>query len=215
MQLRRHVKLGFILILIGMTPLLYTTYRTFAHNWTPLTVPVILTPGEFQSPDFKTDLTGTYIVSLVFERGLPFGKEVSDKERCMIGDDFPKGSCNSDTRTLYVNWSVVPGTASMGLATEYKPGTFSFTSDKIEAELGRFEAKRGNPQKITLKILRNAGTLNAAHPKLKVEAHRIYWEEWIILGQLAFLWAIVLGAVGVGCIVLPRLFRRGKTRPSI
>ncbi len=203
--IRPHVKAGFIVIVVGIMPFLYTSYRTHSHNWTPLSVPLVITPGDFESPEFTTDLTGTYIVSLVFDP-LADGK----KEDCLIGEEIVKGSCQDIPRTLYLEWSVLAsGTTGVPLAP-YEPHAFSGSPGEDGTEIGLFEAKRGNRQRIRLKILKDAGELNAAHPKLTVEAHRAYWEQWVILGQLAFLSAIFFAAVGLGLILVPLLFRRTK-----
>ena len=188
--------------------MIYTTYRTHSHNWTPLSVSLDLHPGEFRSPEFETDLTGTYVVSLAFDNTL-----AARKEDCMMGEDFPKGACGIGARTLFLEWSVAGASGSTSPAP-YEPHAYSGSPGEMETEVGRFETKRGEHQKIVLNILTDAGELNAAHPKLVVEAHKIFWEKWVILWQLAFLWAISLGTVGIGLMVLPMFFRRSKTRPA-
>ena len=203
--IRRHVKAGLITIAVGILPLLYTFYRVHSHNWRPLSVPVVLTPRDFESPEFTTDLTGTYIVSLVFS---PVADD--DKEDCQIGEEIVKGTCQDIPRTLYLEWSVLAGGGTVVPASPYEPHAFSGSPGEVGTEVGRFDAKRGNRQRIRLRILNDAGELNADHPKLIVEAHRIYWEQWIILGQLAFLFAIFFATVGLGLILVPLLFRRTK-----
>src|SRR5579864_4672690 len=174
-----------------------------SHHWTPLSVSLNLRRGEFRSPEFETDLTGTYVVSLAVDNAVTAGKE-----GCMTG-----ATCGSTARTLFLEWSVAGVSGSTSRAP-YEPHAFSGTPGKMETEVGNFEAKRGERQKIVLNILTEAGELNAAHPKLVVEARRIYWEKWVILGQLAFLGAIVFSTVGIGFIVLPMFFRTGKLRSA-
>ena len=207
-RVRRHVKVGLAILILGLSPLIYTTYRAHSHNWIPLSVSLTLHPGEFRSPEFETDLSGTYIISLVFDNTLATGKE-----DCMMGEDFPKGSCGSGARTLFLEWSVAGVSGSTSPAA-YEPHAYSGSLGGTETEVGRFEAKRGERQRIVLNILTDAGELNAAHPKLMVEAHRMYWEKWVILGQLAFLCAIALSAVGIGSMVLPLFFRRSKSHSA-
>jgi hypothetical protein len=91
-----------IIAAAGMLPWLYSSYHVYSHNWTPLLVPVVLTQREFDSPEFTTDLTGTYVASLVFE---PTADD--EKEDCQIGDELVKGRCNAIPRTLYLEWSVL------------------------------------------------------------------------------------------------------------
>jgi hypothetical protein len=196
MRLRftRNAKLGLALILTGILPVMYTTHRLHAHNWDPLEVPVVLLPGEFQSPDFVTDLDGTYIVSLAFDT-----MQDQTREDCLIGWDFPQGSCNNISPTLNFDWAVQGDVADIENAGHFKIYGMSGSGDD-EAQLGTFDAKRGGHQKITLRILGDAGELNAAHPRLKVEAHFVYWETLIIENQMA--WLLALGAVIASIILI-------------
>jgi hypothetical protein len=203
-EFQTHAKVGLTIILVGLAPLLYTTYRTGSHNWTPLSVSVDLKRREFRSPEFETDLTGGYVVSLAFDNGLD-----ASKEYCLMGER----DCGNGGRTLFLEWSVAGGAGSTSPA-QYEPHAFSGSPGQAETEVGRFEAKRGELHRVVLNILADAGELNAAHPKLIVEAHSIYWEKWIILGQLALLCAIVLGAVGIGLIVIPILLRRNRPQSA-
>lgn len=203
--IRPHVRAGLIIIVVGILPLLYTIYRTHSHNWRPLSVSVVLTPKDFESPEFTTDLTGTYIVSLVFD---PMADH--KKEDCQIGAEIVKGTCQDIPRTLYLDWSVFANATAVVSVAPYKPHAFSGSPGEDGTEIGQFEATRGGRRRIRLRILNDAGDLNAAHPKLIVEAHRVYWEQWVILGQLAFLAAIFFAALGLCVIFGPLLFRRRK-----
>jgi len=202
-QVPTHIRAGVIVVALGLLPWVYTTYRVYSHNWIPLLVPVALTPREFESPEFTTDLTGTYVVSLVFEP-MPDGK----KEDCQIGEELGRGSCAAAARTLYLDWSVFADGKDLSPAATYKPYAFSGSPGELGTEIGRFEGTRGHRQAIRLDILNDAGELNSAHPKLRVEAHRVYWEEWVIFRQLAFFCAVLFAAVGLAVVFLPLWLRR-------
>lgn len=206
MQIPTHVRVGVTILAVGVLPWLYTTYPLNSHNWDPLTVPVALLPGEFESPPFKTDLTGTYVVSLVFEP-MPDAR----KQDCQIGEELVKWSCVVTPRTLYLNWSVLAGGKEVVAPSPYSPRVFSSSPGEDETELGTFEGKNGQWQTIRLNVLSDAGELNSAHPRLKVEAHRVYWEKWVIFGQLAFLCGGLLALIGLAVIFLPQLLYRRPT----
>ncbi len=181
MRLKQHFLVGSCIFISGALPYLYTVFRYKQHNWTPLTYPIVLKPGITESPYFRTDLNGTYLLSLVFDT-MPDLR----REDCLIGDDFPTGSCKGVERTLYFGWKVVRGSAQIIQSGQYDHAWSSGSGD-VEAGIGGFEGRRGGWQKIVLNVTQDASELNAAHPRLQVEAHWSYWENWIMLGQLAIL----------------------------
>jgi len=193
-----NVKIGLVIVLAGMLPLLYTTYLLHSHNWYPLKVPVALLPGEFQSPDFVTDLDGTYIVSLAFDP-----MQDMTREDCLIGWDFPRGSCKNISPTLDFDWTVLGDVTNIEHAGHFEVYAMSGAGED-EVQFGRFEARRGGHQRIILKILSDAGELNGAHPRLKVEAHHVYWEKWVIYRQFAWLLALGAGIIGLVLIIWPK-----------
>jgi hypothetical protein len=193
MQLPRNVRDGLVVFLVGIVPLLYTVYRLHSHKWDVLKTPLVISPGQFKSPAFSTDLDGTYVVSLAFDTMPDI-----NREDCLIGWDFPKGSCKEISPTLDFDWIAIGDVGSMENAGHFKIYGMSGAGED-EVLLGRFEAKRGGHQEIVLNILRDAGELNSAHPRLKVQAHHVYWEKWVIFNQMA--WLVAFGA-GLAAIIL-------------
>jgi hypothetical protein len=204
MRLKQHILVGACILITGALPYLYTVCRYKQHNWTPLTIPVVLKPGIIKSPYFRTDLNGTYLLSLVFDT-MPDLR----REDCLIGDDFPTGSCKGVQRTLYFAWKVVRGSAQIIGSGQYNHAWSSGSGD-VEAGIGGFEGKRGDWQKIILNVARDASELNAAHPRLQVAAHGSYWEKWIIYGQFAFLLMIGVCLPALIWTVWPLVFHRRK-----
>src|SRR5436309_13334492 len=106
MRLTLLIKIGTVIILIGVAPLLYTLFLRYSHNWEPLTVSLQLKPGEFQSDEFKTDLDGRYLVALRFDKlhGQDF-----DRAQCMMGIELPASvlNCSGTEKTLDFAWQVV------------------------------------------------------------------------------------------------------------
>ena len=58
--------LGVLLILGGVTPLVYVSWRGHARNLEALSLPVALKPGEYISPFFTTDLDDDYQIEIYF-----------------------------------------------------------------------------------------------------------------------------------------------------
>ena len=193
-----HRKIGIGITLIGIAPLAYATYLGYSHDWEPLRVPVLLTPGEFRSPEFKTDLNGRYLINLSLDRlkGPDF-----DRAQCMMGVNLPSTVLNCDgiSRTVGFDWQVVGNDGKVIQSGSYAPLAFSSTATAF----AEFQGKRGGHQTVVLKIRRDAGAFNAAHPKLVVEVGPEYSEglpEW---HAYSVLWAKTVGVLGLLWILLP------------
>jgi hypothetical protein len=192
---RTGIAVGSALILIATVPIAYVQFRIRSHNWVPLTAPVRLVEGEdVTTPEFKADLDGSYVV------GLDFAPTNSPLEECLVGDRLFKDDCKSLGSGLDLDWSVLrqalAGDAAVVNNEAYRPQSFG-GAGVVETVLGSFDAQKGEHYKIRLHIRKIAPELNAAFPKVSVEAHRIYWEKWMIFAQASLLFAIVPGISGL------------------
>ena len=203
------IKIGTVIILIGVAPLLYTLFLRYSHNWEPLTVSLQLRPGEFQSDEFKTDLDGRYLVALRFDKlqGQDF-----DRAQCMMGIDLPANvlSCSGTQKTIDFVWEVVGDKGFVMGSGSYKPLGFGGN----EVQFGAFHGRRGSQQRLVLKIMRDAGRLNDAHPKLVVQAGPEYSERLPFLHYYSMLWLEVIGSLGVLCVLIAALTTKTKARAT-
>jgi hypothetical protein len=186
-----QVAVGVSVIVIGLIPELYIQNRLHSHDWSPLDAPVTLRKGDVQTSEFSTDLDGTYIVSLAFDPNL-------------VGDQLFKTACETVGSGLDLDWSVVGHSSGNDLALiqnrDYKPHAFG-GSGAVQTELGSFEAQRGGRYKVLLKLRQDSSELNTASPRVRVDAARIYWETWVIYGQMALWLAGIVGLLGVFTII--------------
>jgi hypothetical protein len=204
---RTGIAVGSALILIATVPIAYVQFRIRSHNWVPLTAPVRLVEGEnVTTPEFTADLNGSYVV------GLDFDPMNSPLEECLVGDRLFKDDCKSLGSGLDLDWSVLrhdlPEDAAVVDKEAYRPQSFG-GAGVVETVLGSFDAQKGEHYKILLHVRKIAPELNAASPKVRVEAHRIYWEKWMIFAQASLLFAIV-PAVGGLLILIWAILKRPK-----
>jgi hypothetical protein len=192
MGLKHHIIGALSLLVLGSLPFAYTHYRYFSHNWTPLTSPVKLTAGREQTPEFTTDLNGTYDVWLAFDDHLEL-----NRFQCLLGIDFPRNSCQGIDRSLYLSWTALRGQTILVNSESYRPGLQSTSYHEIRVQLGRFEGKKSAKQSIVLDVSGEPGELKASNPRVIVEAGQNYWEDWIIFGQLALLPAALSALIGI------------------
>lgn len=202
------LRVGAVLILIALAPFAYVQIRLHSHNWLPLTAPVRLDAGkEVGTSEFVTDLSGSYVVSLDFTPNNPA------LEECLVGDSLFKDDCTSLGSGLDLDWSVLSGDSNKVKAVvdrqAYRPQGFG-GAGVVSTVLGDFDAKEGNRYRILLHVKNVAPELISASPKIRVEAHRIYWEKWIIYSQASLLFAIIPGAAGL-LILLGAVFKQPRS----
>jgi hypothetical protein len=179
-------KIGISLVVIGLGPFLAVEYYArLAHNWTPLNVPVLFTPGEYRSPEFRTDLDGMYLVSVALD---PLSGRDLTREQCMMGAGSA-WTCGDVKWTLQFEWQIVSDKGEIMVKGEYKPASIS------GAEMGitEFQGHRNSRQYMVLKVFRDAGELNSHHPRLVVEVPQskelalAQYFSWLLAGSVGFL----------------------------
>jgi len=206
--------IGVGLILLGQFPYRYAEYKLHQHNWTPLAFAFPFKTGELNIPEFTTDVTGLYVVSLAFD------STHAELTECLLGNDGFKDKCDFPVHGLELDWSLRRGDRVLVDRQRYRPHAFG-GSEGVETELGRFEAHAGDAQRVQIEIMRDSPILAAANPRLIVEAHWSLWEGWAELSQASLWLEVVLGFLGIVCIVQairgkwpsrPRLEVRRATR---
>jgi hypothetical protein len=204
-----HAKLGSGIIALAVGPFVCVGCYNLAHNWKPVDVPIVLKPGEFQSPEFRAELNGRYLLSVVTDQLTGLAR---DREECMMGVRVPRAVLNCDDveQTVDFDWQVVSDRGEV-----LKSGRYSVTSIGPEIGFAEFQGRTGSRQRVVLHIRTDAGEVNNYHPRLKVE---IGPENWEVLPYLFFfseVWALALGTLGLLIIVVPicfKAFKRSRIR---
>ena len=190
----RLLAVGASLIVLAAIPELYVQYRLHAHNWTPTEASVVLHVGTARTPSFVTDLDGIYDV------GLAFQPRNVDREECLLGDRLFQEACEKLGSGLSLDWAVIRegwGNNTPVIETQaYRPGLFG-GAGVVQTQLGSFTAQRGKRYVVVLNVHNVSPELNAASPQIRVEAARIYWEDWVIFSQLTFGFMAIIGTVGL------------------
>jgi hypothetical protein len=194
-----HRKIGIILLIAGIAPFTIVELMAHAHNWTPVDVPVALKPGEFRSPEFKTDLDGRYLVSLAVDQLR--GADMT-KEQCMMGVGS-KWDCDDVKWTLQFDWQIIADNGAVIQSGVYEPIGISGT----KVGFAELQGHRNSRQRVTLKIQKDAGDLNNHHPRLVVEAGPESYEALPYLNFYSLIWAAAVGVLGLLMILLPTGWR--------
>ena len=189
---------GISLLVLAFLPYAYVNHRLHSHNWAPLEAAAnIESNSQFVSTTFVPDLSGTYEVSLAFAPiNIP-------AEECLVGDSLFKGSCRSTPAGLDLDWSVLKESGGKEVVASeyrsYRPYGFE-GAGSVETVLGRFDADKNSNYKIALRVRNIAPELKSASPKVRVEAARFYWEDWVIYSQMSFVFALFLASMGIATL---------------
>ena len=92
-----------MLIIVGLGCVLYPEYRLESHDWTPLTMPIFSGTGEIQSPVFRPDYGGLFVVKLAFDP-----KQI-EREECFVGDFLYNKACEALGSGLDLELERAPG----------------------------------------------------------------------------------------------------------
>jgi hypothetical protein len=205
-------KAGIGVIALGIAPYLYALGLIYSHDWEPLRAPVSLVPGNFQSPEFKTDRNGRYLVNLAFDQKQDFP---DFWEQCMIGETS-LNQCYGITQTLEFNWRIVSNGGQVLQNGSYQLLGSGGVDGGIGTTFAIFQGKRRARQHVVLEIKRDAGKLNTVHPRVVVEPGGEYFEGIPELVGYSLFWAKTVGSLGLICVVVPlgvELLGRRKSMP--
>jgi hypothetical protein len=134
-----HRKVAVTLIAIGLIPLLHSLYLGLSDNFEVLRISVRLTPGQFESPEFKTDLNGTYLLELDFDRMKnPLNMD------CRIGIPVFPRDCAGIRQTINFYWKVVSREKGITAQGTYK--VLAYGGDGVI--FGQFQGRRGARERV-------------------------------------------------------------------
>lgn len=160
-------------------------------NAVPLSMPITLTPGHFQSPIFKARATIQHVVSITFNRTLP-----PDEMDCFIGMSLGSNTCAGQPSILNVQWQLISDhrtTVSGGSSTERGAAY----SDAIERFIGRFDAQKGTEYTVAFDVREDGSRLAPAHPVLQVKPNLNGSEGSLMAAGFAFYVGLVCAAFGM------------------
>jgi hypothetical protein len=198
-------KVGIALLLLAVMPYAYVQYRLRSHDWIPLNVPAPLSDGTTMvTAYFPADLTGFYNVNLTFA---PINVEL---EECLVGDRL-FGACDRTQDGLDLDWSVLRldphGEVTVVEYQRYRQTSFG-GAGYVGTVLGDFDAQKGGKYRIAIRVRHVAPQLRSASPHVRVEAGRVYWEQWVIFAQLTLLFGAGIGVPSIVILIIGLLSQR-------
>lgn len=203
-----RIKRRWILIGLGVAPYIFMQAWVLREQpiWAAMKFPAMIRKGIFQSPEFITRSSTTYVMHLEFDRSLAF-----DRMNCLVGLAFfeeDKKKCNGIPEVLDLKWTVTSNGRVVN-AEEMNPTRIGQFSEGIGREIGRFEGTKGQLHKVELEMRKSSEELDVAKPRLVVQVHWSEWEGITILNQTAFTLALIPAGAGAFLLIrgLVRRFR--------
>ena len=188
-------KAGICLAIIAVAPAVLLFFAPYLLWRSSLNVPVTLTPGVFNSPEVRTDVSSQYDLILVADRqqtGPSF-----DRELCLMG--FAPGvDCRDIKQTVTFDWRVVSENGEVIKAGTYIPEGMSGS----QIIFGEFQGRLFGRQSLVLNIRQDAGELNRLHPRLRVDAvsdYQLALPDWLIY---SLVWAVIVGVAAIVAFVV-------------
>jgi len=206
MRVTRTHRIGAVLFVAGASISLMIFLWSEAMNAVPLSIPVVLSPGQFESPKFATRMSGPYRINIVFDSNIP-----SVELNCFIGMEKGPQRCGNEAAILNVKWQLMSDGQSVATGSSADLVGASYSYHKTQRHIGTFDSHRGQGYTVDLNILEDGTRLSEAHPRLEVEPNLFGYEGWLLLAGLTF-YVGLLGAVGGVVVVFVGVFR-GKQFP--
>lgn len=162
-----------------------------AMNAVPLSMPITLSPGHFQSPVFRPYVSTQHVVSIDFDSSLP-----SDQMDCFIGMNLIPTACAAQPTILNVKWRLVSNQNPIASGSSDDKGA-AYSQNLIERHMGRFDGQRGKEYRLDFDVLQDGSRLLPAHPVLRVAPNLNGYEGWLMLNAFAFYAGLACAAIGV------------------
>jgi hypothetical protein len=173
-----------------------------AMNAVPLSIPVVLSPGQFQSAKFSTRMSIPYRINIVFDSSIPL-----TELDCLIGMTKGTQQCGNEASVLNVKWQLMSGGQAVATGSSADLVGASYSHHKTHRHIGIFDAHRGRGYTLDLEIIGDGTRLSEAQPRLEIEPNLVGYEGWLLLAGLTF-YVGLLGAAGGIVLILVGVFRR-------
>ena len=146
------------------------THKGFPEKYSDVYMPVSLTVGTIQTPEFVAD-SQLYDILIQVEKPLPFNQMA-----CMMGvSDSPLDHCKSNDPLLRADWIVWNEGHIVSKGSSPTEVHAAFTDKYIFGLLGKFSGEVGKKYTVEVKFTKDGTPLNVANPHLIVIQHKKFW----------------------------------------
>ena len=211
MKTSRQIRVGILCIVFGIGAYFVVYFWYSSRTWTPVDMPISLSPCEIQTPEFSTNMNAFYRLDIAARtnKGIP-----SDTLDCLLGGALDPKSC-AQHFVIRADWILMSDGKTVAKGSsydEYCCGN-SYSNGVAARVIGSFHLEKRRRYSLGVQILEDGSALAAAEPHLMLEesgdvAETGSWVEWLLLLPCGTL--IIFGLI---LIVLVSV--RGKPRRTV
>lgn len=186
-------------------------YQT--RNWNLVNVPISLQKGnQIETNEFVPNVATTYTIQIEAAN-----KIAPETLGCSLGNG-PSWRNNSCTTPVLLNVSWLLSNAGTLVAqgsTAETLGAGASSATSTYRTLGYFNAKKEQRYRLRLQVLGDSGSLDAASPRLIINAGGAYLESKMLIDALLEIICIASGSIGALLVLLHYWKRAPESRGSV
>jgi hypothetical protein len=202
MLMRRITKVGLTLVLVGALIQAIGLLWVSTRHWTPVDIPITLSPGEIISKEFKINSSALYFIQVVAQKNLPF-----DTLNCLLGTygiwgtSFAGHTCE-ESSVIDATWTL----SSRGhVIANDTSNTFipdGWTNLYISKGLGSFQGEYGRSYKLEVHFLKDGRRLAGCNPHLTVWVSGEWMKGIQLMRAASILLTAVLWLIGIPLLLI-------------
>jgi hypothetical protein len=202
-----------VAVIAGCTVSLVIYLNLSAQNAVPLSVPISLAPGRFESPKFRPRASQGYVIAVSFDSSIP-----DDELECLIGmGPLSSKPCSGQANVLDVSWRVLSHGESVasGPSTQLRGVASGKRAGEVETNFGSFLAEAGREYVVELSVLKDGSSLARANPTLWVEPEMSGdFDPSLFFEGLVMLLGVVSALAGL-LIILVKIISSKRKNPAL
>jgi hypothetical protein len=173
----------------------------------PLDIPMPLSVGHIETPEFATSMSSQYRIAIHFYgEGVPL-----EKLDCQIGMNISDAqACREIPEVLSVSWTLVGDERPVAHGSSRQLRGAGYSYHDVDRYIGIFDARAGEKYRLHINVLQDGTELAAAKPHLTVEPNLNGFEFQLMLLGLLFWVSLFCAAAGVVVLVVARRRRRAE-----
>lgn len=205
------------LILIGLAVAVYAACGVWSatRTYVPVNLPITMAVGHIRTPEFKVNLSATYLIEIEVQKKIPF-----DTLNCLLGLGMSDTSsalqeCPDRPSVVKASWKLTRNGQMVASGSSDDERLGGWGNDSISRYLGYFKSQSGQGYVLDVDVLADGSVLAPGSPRLKVQVNPGVYEDAAVWSAILLLVFGVLALIGVILLVISFIQnRRIKASPT-
>jgi len=192
------------LILIGLAVAVYAAWGVWLSTRieVPVNLPIAMAIGHVRTPEFKVNLSTTYLIEVEVQKKIPF-----ETLNCLLGMGMSDTSsalqeCPDRPSVLKASWKLTSNGQIVASGSSDDKRLGGWGNDSISRYLGYFQSQSGQRYVLDVDVLADGSALAPGSPRLKVQVNPGVYEDNAVWSAILFLVVGVLALIGVILLVI-------------